>query len=71
MFVIPRNPQPRGLPVEGTLSRRSSEQDEQMLRADLLKPDLLSEIVLLGTAAFICATLVAIIVTVFARAAVL
>jgi len=42
-----------------------------MLRADLLKPDLLSEIVLLGIAAFICATLVAIIVTVFARAAVL
>jgi len=42
-----------------------------MLRADLLKTDLLSEIVLLGTAAFICATLVAIIVTVFTRAAVL
>jgi hypothetical protein len=42
-----------------------------MPRADLLKPDLLSEIVLLGIASLICTTLVVIIVTVFTRAAAL
>jgi hypothetical protein len=42
-----------------------------MLRADLLKPDLLSEIVLLSTASLICAALIVIIVTAFSQSAAL
>jgi hypothetical protein len=42
-----------------------------MHRDDLMNPDLLSEIVLLGSATLIFLTLVAIIVTAFSRAAAL
>ena len=40
-----------------------------MHRDDLMNPDLLSEIVLLGSATLIFITLVAIVVTAFSRAA--
>jgi hypothetical protein len=42
-----------------------------MHRDDLMNPDLLSEIVLLGTATLIFITLLAIVVTAFSRAAAL
>jgi hypothetical protein len=42
-----------------------------MYRDDLMNPDLLSEIVLLGSATLIFITLVAILVTAFTRAAAL
>jgi len=42
-----------------------------MHRDDLMNPDLLSEIVLLGSATLIFITLVAIVVTAFSRAAAL
>ena len=42
-----------------------------MHRDDLMNPDLLSEIVLLGSATLIFITLVAILVTAFSRAAAL
>ena len=42
-----------------------------MLRADLLKPDLFSEIVLLGSATLIFTTLVATVVLAFTRLVVL
>ena len=42
-----------------------------MHRDDLMNPDLLSEIVLLGSATLIFMTLVAIVVTAFSRAAAL
>jgi len=42
-----------------------------MHRDDLMNPDLLSEIVLLGSATLIFITLIAIVVTAFSRAAAL
>ena len=42
-----------------------------MLRDDLMNPDLLSEIVLLGSATLIFITLVVIVITAFSRAATL
>jgi hypothetical protein len=54
--------------LEGTLSGRLSEGRSEMLRADLLKPDLLSEIVLLGSGALLFSSLLLIVVIVLAQA---
>jgi hypothetical protein len=58
------SPSARGVPCQGLRPRRRSE----MLRADLLKPDLLTKAVLLGTGAVLFGSLLLIVMTVLTRA---
>jgi len=72
-MLISRNPQPDRPPVEGTSLGRprwhaSDEERNEMHPEDLMKPDLLSEIVLLGSGGMIFASLLLIVVAAFTRA---
>jgi len=73
VVFIGRNPQPIRPPTGGHLVRASPNttvdpsRRRAMHRADLLKPDLLSEIVLLGAGALIFAALLFVTVTALAR----
>ena len=71
MFVS-RTPQPGRPPVEGTSSGPTSmgrlrERRNEMHPENLMKPDLLSEIVLVGSGALIFVSLLLIVVTALAR----
>jgi hypothetical protein len=72
-IFMSRNPQPGRPPVEGTSSGPASmgrlrEGRNEMHPEDLMKPDLLSEIVLLGSGALIFVSLLLIVVTALTRA---
>ena len=72
-MLMSRNPQPCRLPVEGTSSGPAStgrlrEGRNEMHPEELMKPDLVSEIVLLGSGALIFVSLFLIVVTALTRA---
>jgi hypothetical protein len=50
------------------MSESSAYRSNEMLRADLLKPDLVSEVVLLGSGALLVISLLLIVVTALTRA---
>jgi hypothetical protein len=71
-MFISRNPQPCRLPVEGTSSGPASsgrlrEERNEMHPEDVMKPDVLSEIVLLSSAAVLFASLLMIVVAALTR----
>ncbi len=72
VIISNRNPQSRAFqwraPGPGQLQRnRSSEWESDMHREDLMKPDLLSEIVLLGSASLLYISLLLVVTTALSR----
>jgi hypothetical protein len=73
-MFIHRNPQPGRPSAEGassgpaSMARLREEEEKEMHPEDLMKPDLFSEIVLLGSGGLIFVSLLLIVVTAFTRA---
>jgi hypothetical protein len=63
-----RNSQPHRLPVDTASGPAPRVREEEWMHEDVMKPDLLSEILLLGSGKVIFVALVTIVLTAFARA---